>query len=46
MIRAGGPNQPGAKTPDEGAQTPVKLSLGDIGELTGRFWRDGEVVGF
>jgi carbonyl reductase 1 len=44
MILGNGPNQPGAKSPDEGAQTPVKLALGDIGGITGRFWRGGEVV--
>lgn len=29
----------GMKTPDQGAQTPVLLALGDIGEQTGLFWQ-------
>ncbi|KAK1068808.1 hypothetical protein LTR33_011052 [Friedmanniomyces endolithicus] len=29
----------GAKTPDEGAQTPVMLALHDIGGKTGGFWQ-------
>ena len=29
----------GSKTPDEGAQTPVLLALGDIGGQTGLFWQ-------
>lgn len=29
----------GAKTPDQGAQTPVMLAIGDIGGKTGRFWQ-------
>jgi carbonyl reductase 1 len=29
----------GVKTPDEGAQTPVMLALGDIGGQTGLFWQ-------
>jgi len=29
----------GTKTPDEGAQTPVKLALDDIQEQTGLFWQ-------
>lgn len=33
----------GTKTPDEGAQTPVMLAIGDIGGQTGGFWRDGKV---
>lgn len=28
----------GMKTPDEGAQTPVLLALGDIGGSNGKFW--------
>jgi len=39
MTRGGG-----AKTPDEGAQTPVMLALGDIGEKYGLFWRDEKVL--
>lgn len=34
MTRGGG-----AKTPDEGAQTPVMLALGDFGDRTGLFWQ-------
>ncbi len=34
MTRGGG-----AKTPDEGAQTPVMLALDDIGGRTGEFWQ-------
>jgi carbonyl reductase 1 len=30
----------GVKTPDEGAQTPVFLALGDIRGETGEFWKD------
>ena len=30
----------GNKTPDQGAQTPVLLALGDIGQQTGLFWQD------
>jgi carbonyl reductase 1 len=30
----------GAKTPDQGAQTPVLLALGGIGGRYGLFWRD------
>jgi len=33
----------GTKTPDEGAQTPVMLAIGDIGGQSGGFWRDGKV---
>lgn len=39
MTRGGG-----AKTPDEGAATPVMLALKDIGGKTGEFWRDEKVV--
>ncbi|KAL9056085.1 MAG: hypothetical protein Q9162_003147 [Coniocarpon cinnabarinum] len=28
----------GRKTPDQGAATPVKLALGDIGSTSGEFW--------
>ena len=34
MTRGGG-----AKTPDEGAKTPVMLALADIGGRTGEFWK-------
>ncbi|KAF2263177.1 carbonyl reductase [Lojkania enalia] len=30
----------GSKTPDEGAQTPVMLAIGDLKDQTGRFWKD------
>ena len=33
----------GRKTPDQGAQTPVKLALGDVGGRSGEFWEHGEV---
>ena len=33
----------GAKSPDEGAQTPVKLALGDIGGTAGEFWQNEKV---
>jgi hypothetical protein len=35
-----------AKTPDQGAQTPVLLAIGDIGGNTGLFWRDEQVQNF
>jgi carbonyl reductase 1 len=31
----------GVKTPDEGAQTPLLLALGDIGDRAGLFWENG-----
>jgi len=34
----------GAKTPDEGAQTPVLLALGDIKGQTGLFWQNERVI--
>jgi len=34
-----GPNA--TKTPDQGAETPVLLSIGDIGNATGEFWENG-----
>ena len=34
MTRGGG-----HKTPDEGAQTPVMLAIGDIGGRSGGFWQ-------
>lgn len=33
----------GRKTPDQGAQTPVKLALGDLGGKSGHFWEHEEV---
>ncbi|KAK0654803.1 carbonyl reductase [Cercophora newfieldiana] len=30
----------GYRTPDEGAETPVMLAIGDIAGKSGRFWRD------
>ena len=39
MTRGGG-----AKTPDEGAQTPVLLALGDIQGSNGDFWKDEKVL--
>lgn len=34
----------GVKTPDQGAKTPVKLALGDIGGQTGKFWSGEQVA--
>ena len=34
----------GHKTPDQGAQTPVMLAIGDIGGVSGEFWRDEKVI--
>jgi carbonyl reductase 1 len=34
----------GHKTIDQGAQTPVMLALGDIGGVTGKFWKDEKIV--
>ena len=34
----------GHKTPDQGAQTPVMLALGDIKGQTGLFWQHEEAV--
>jgi carbonyl reductase 1 len=39
MTRGGG-----AKTPDQGAQTPVMLALQDIGGKTGGFWQSEREV--
>ncbi|KAJ9660961.1 hypothetical protein H2201_006689 [Coniosporium apollinis] len=39
MTRGGG-----AKTPDQGAQTPVMLAIGDIGGKTGLFWQNEKVI--
>jgi len=33
-------NGKGYKLPDQGAQTPVMLALGDIGQANGEFWSD------
>jgi carbonyl reductase 1 len=33
----------GRKTPDQGAQTAVKLALGDLGGKSGEFWEHEEV---
>ena len=33
----------GSKTVDQGAQTPVKLALGDIGAISGEFWEHEDV---
>ena len=33
----------GRKTPDQGAQTPVKLALGDVEGRSGEFWEHGDV---
>lgn len=34
----------GVRSVDEGARTPVMLALGDVGGVSGEFWRDGRVV--
>jgi carbonyl reductase 1 len=34
----------GAKTPDQGAQTPVMLAIGEIGGKSGEFWLDEKIV--
>lgn len=34
----------GTKTPDQGAQTPVLLAIGDIGNKSGRLWSDEKEV--
>jgi len=34
----------GAKTPDQGAQTPVMLAVEDIGGTTGEFWQHEEII--
>lgn len=34
----------GAKSVDEGAQTPVLLALGDIGGVNGEFWQHEKVI--
>ena len=33
----------GRKTPDQGAATPVKLALDDIGKTSGHFWEHGSI---
>ena len=34
----------GAKTPDQGAQTPVMLALEDIGGKNGEFWQGERII--
>ncbi|KAK0742676.1 carbonyl reductase [Schizothecium vesticola] len=34
----------GHKTPDQGAQTPVMLAIGDIGEKSGGFWQNEKEI--
>lgn len=34
----------GVKTPDEGAQTPVLLALGDIKNSNGEFWQNEKII--
>lgn len=34
----------GAKTPDQGAQTPVLLGIGDFGGSTGGFWQSEKIL--
>lgn len=34
----------GAKTPDQGAKTPVMLALEDIGGKTGGFWQSEKII--
>jgi len=34
----------GHKTPDQGAQTPVMLAIGDIRGASGKFWRDEKEI--
>ena len=34
----------GSKTPDQGAQMPVMLAIGDIGKVSGKFWQDEKVI--
>lgn len=34
----------GHKTPDQGAQTPVLLAIGEIGGKSGAFWEDGREI--
>jgi carbonyl reductase 1 len=34
----------GTKTPDQGAQTPVLLAIGDVGGKTGEFWQEDKVI--
>jgi carbonyl reductase 1 len=37
-------NRKGLLAGDEGAKTPVFLSLGDFGGITGEFWKEGGVI--
>lgn len=39
MTRGGG-----AKTPDEGAQTPVMLAVGEFEKKTGDFWQNEKIL--
>ncbi|KEF60409.1 uncharacterized protein A1O9_01970 [Exophiala aquamarina CBS 119918] len=39
MTRGGG-----VKTPDQGAQTPVLLVLGDLGGSNGEFWQNEKII--
>jgi carbonyl reductase 1 len=34
----------GSKTPDQGAQTPVLLAMGEIGGVSGEYWLDEKVT--
>jgi carbonyl reductase 1 len=34
----------GVKTPDQGAQTPVMLAIGDIGGENGKFWQSEKIL--
>jgi carbonyl reductase 1 len=34
----------GVKTPDQGAQTPVMLAIGDISGETGKFWQSEKIL--
>lgn len=34
----------GSKTPDQGAQTPVMLAIGDIQNRTGLFWQHEQPI--
>lgn len=34
----------GTKTPDQGAQTPVLLAIGDIGNRSGTLWSDEKEI--
>ena len=34
-----------SKTPEEGARIPVHLALGDIGDVTGKYWGNDSISG-